>query len=435
MTWGEEYGNATVSRKMNAIYRTLTDAGEDGIPKHLKHIDTDLLLVQLVMPKTMEEITPAPEVGNRNPLDLQEEQLIVRREARGQTHYVCLHGEGSSDTIERGEGHEQPDQLQLLYYVGDKSLVMDAGYDRGHVIKNSSWNRYTDHNVMAFDDGDSGMKAPHKMLKTVSHTTVDYLFFDEFTRDALAVMRGHTVLKWRKGKRFLRKGHKHETDGHYTRTVLFVNDGDAPYLVDVNQIRKDQRRGSSPGFQMRYHVDSAVCTERAPWRSWGVTEDMDCAMYFQGVEYDQKKGRVVVDDQDVRERFGKTETIKRFTYYGPEEGAFTTLGIFTSFPETAKTAPEPLVAYNASTPLTHQIWRWENVARDRVDVIFVRSQLDEQKYEEVVEFDIQLPAQKMKFVCRSRQDVGFARCQVVDGTWEILDDYLYGLEVVRELVA
>ena len=435
MTWDGEYGDEKVSRKMNSIYRTLTDAGEDGIPRHLHHIDTDLLLVQLVMPKTMDVTPLAPEIGNRSPLDLQDEQLITRRNVKGSTHYVCLHGEGSSDTIQRGEGHEQPDQLQLLYYIDDKSLIMDAGYDRGHVFKNSSWNRYTDHNVMAFDDGDSGMKAPHKTLKKVSHATVDYLYFDEATRDNLAIMKGHTVLKWRKSKRVFKSGHKHETNGHYTRTLLFINDGEAPYLIDVNQVRKERKRGSSPGLQMRYHINAPVSNLRAPWNTWGVTTELDCSMYFQGVEFEKTKGRVEFDDQDVRERFGKTTTIKRFTYFGPKADAMTTVGIFTAIPEVAKTAPVPQVAYNRSKALTHQIWRWENLSKDIVDIIFVRSQINEEKYEEVVEFDIQLPTDSVKFVCRGRQDVGFARCKIVNGKWEVLDDYLYGMDLLKELVA
>ena len=435
MTWDGEYGDEKVAQKMNTIYRTLTGAGDDGIPKHLNHIDTDVLLVQLVMPKTMGVTPLAPEIGNKAPLDLQDEQLIVRREAKGHTHYIALHGEGSSDTIQRGEGHEQPDQLQLLYYIGDHSLIMDAGYDRGHVIKNSSWNRYTDHNVMAFDDGDSGMKAPHRTLKKVSHTTVDYLYFDEFTRDTLAVMKGHTVLKWRKSKRLFRKGHKHETNGHYGRTLLFVNDGEAPYLIDVNQVRNERKRGSSPGLQMRYHVDAAASHGRDAWYDWGITDELTCSLYFQGVEFDKSKGRVVFDDQEVRERFGKNETIKRLTYFGPKAGAMTTVGVFSAIPDLSKTAPEPQVPYTGSKALTHQIWRWENVSKDTIDVIFVRSQIDEERYEDVVEFEIKLPADSVKFVCRSRQDVGFARCQIVNGKWEVLEDYLYGLDVLRDMIA
>ena len=224
LTWSQEYGDERVSSKMNAIYHLLTRANSKGIPTTMANLDPDMLLVQLAMPQTTATTLPADEIGNRSPLDLQEEQVIIRRKVQDNTHYLCLHGEGSSDSIERGEGHEQPDQLQLLYYLNEHSLLMDAGYDRGHVFENSSWNRYTDHNVMAFDRGDSGMKAPHKTLKTVSHTITDTLYLDEASNKNLAIIKGRTVLKWRRDKRFFRSGYRHQTDGHYTRMVLFVND-------------------------------------------------------------------------------------------------------------------------------------------------------------------------------------------------------------------
>ena len=434
LTWAREYGDERVSSKMNDIYQTLTRANSKGIPTTMSNLDPDMLLVQLAIPQTSATTPPADEVGNRSPLDLQEEQLIVRRDVQDNTHYICLHGEGSSDTIERGEGHEQPDQLQLLYYIGEHSLLMDAGYDRGHVFENSSWNRYTDHNVMAFDSGDSGMKAPHKTLKTVSHAITDTLYLDEGTNKNLAILKGRTVLKWRRDKRFFRKGYKHQTDGHYTRTVLFINDESDAYLVDINQVKNDRRRGSLPGLQMRYHINAPQSDEQAAWKKWRITDGLQCAMYFQGVEYSTDRGKVVLDDTEVRERFKQTNTIKRFTYFPPKEEAATSLGILTASAERTSTNPTPQIEYNKNKALTHQVWRWDHLNKDIIDIIFARSPIDQDRYEEAVVFQIDLPSGPIQFLSHGRQDVGFARCHKVGSTWKVNPDYLYALEPMEVLV-
>ena len=435
LTWSKEYGDERVSSKMNDIYRKLTRASSNGVPTTMSHLDPDMLLVQLAIPQTSSVTPPAPEIGNRSPLDLQEEQVIIRREVQSSTHYVCLHGEGSSDTIKRGEGHEQPDQLQLLYYIDQHSMLMDAGYDRGHVFENSSWNRYTDHNVMAFDSGDSGMKAPHKTLKTVSHTITDTLYLAEPITKNLAVMRGRTVLKWRRDKRFFRSGYKHQTDGHYTRTVMFVNDDTHAYMIDINQVKNDRRRGSLPGLQMRYHINAPQNNEEAAWRKWRINDGLQCGLYFQGVEYPTEQGRISEEDTKVRERFKQTTTIKRFTYFPPKKEAATSIGILTSSEDMMSTNPIPQVEYQKNNPLTHQIWRWDHLNRDIIDIIFARSPINQDRLEEAVLFQIELPDGPIQFISRSRQDVGFARCHKINGNWEVNPNFLYGLEPMEVLVA
>ena len=149
MTWSQSYGRIDISAKMSWIFQQVT-AAQNGIPKDWKAVNTDLLLMQLAIPKTNQLQEPETEIGNASILERHEEQLIIRRKIAGKQHYVCLHGETDRVTIERGEGHEQPDQLQLLYYIDDRSIIMDAGYDRGFILKNSSWNTYSDHNVMAY---------------------------------------------------------------------------------------------------------------------------------------------------------------------------------------------------------------------------------------------------------------------------------------------
>lgn len=425
MSWHPIYGNEIIGKKMNAIYRNVSKA-RNGIPTHWPGIDWNLLLVQLAIPKAEEVIEPANELGNRSVHHLQEDQLIVRRQIQDEMHYVCLHGEGNIESIRRGEGHEQPDQLQLLYYIGEDSLIMDAGYDKGYVNKNSSWNRYRDHNVMGYEDGDSGMSAPN-VFKKVSHAEVDYLYFDEVTNSQLAVLRGHMALRRKKTK-------KRDPEGQYARTVLFVADEQNPYLVDINSVSNKKQRGPMPRLQMRYHVDSSLFDEKTDWLHWTFEKKPDVYLYFEGVEYERKKGKLRIEEKEVRERFKGDKTIKRLTYVGPKEKALTTVAFFQPGRSASKTLPTPLLDYTSS-PRPHQIWRWDKKTEDITDILVVRSPVDSEAYESAIHFQISLPGAVLEFVLRGMQDIGFARCMRVDGEWEAAPDFLYGLEVMDRLPA
>ena len=60
--------------------------------------------------------------------DYARQEVVIRRKIGERNHYILLNGE-SGDAIVRGEGHEQGDQMQLLYYVDDTSYLVDSGYD------------------------------------------------------------------------------------------------------------------------------------------------------------------------------------------------------------------------------------------------------------------------------------------------------------------
>jgi|GEM_PF-1338320 len=429
MSWHPDYGNDVVGKKMNSIYHTVSKA-RNGIPTYWKGIDWNLYLLQLAIPKAEGTIEPALELGNRTVHDLQEDQLIIRREIQGEMHYICLHGEGNLDSIRRGEGHEQPDQLQLLYYVGEDSVIMDAGYDKGYVNKNSSWNRYRDHNVMAYERGDSGLSSPN-LFKKVSHAAVDYLYLDEATNERLAVLKGHLGLRVKKVKSG-QKSKKERVDGQYSRTVLFVADSSKPYLIDINSVLNKKHRGTVPRLQMRYHVDSSLFDEGPEWLHWAMEKKPDVFLYFQGVEYDRNKGKLRIEDKEVRERFKGEKDVKRLTYLGPREKALTTVAVFQSARVASRTCPDPLLEYKSS-PLTHQLWKWD-VEEDQVtDILIVRSPADKGAFETSVQFQISLPGATLQFVLRGMQDVGFARC-IRDGQeWKVDIDYMYGLEVIDRL--
>ncbi len=410
MTWSPEYGNGTVSGKMNWIFKTVTETN-DKIPDRWEKINADVLLVQLAMPQTTKTTNPLALVANRGPVENHEDQLIIRRVINGKAHYVCLHGEHDLVSIERGEGHEQPDQLQLLYYVDDQSIIMDAGYDRGFLTKNSSWNRYSDHNVMAYAGGDSGMSAPNRFTKNVRHKPVDALYLDPSSTDALYIMRGSSPLEWQKGKRLFRSGYRHETDGRYERTVLFVADPVCPYLIDINQVTNELKRGKLPRLRMRYHVASNAYQINANdfWHTWTYKNQGNVYLVFGSLEKKASKGIPKTEKRKVEERFRQKQRIKRFSYTAKPAESLTTVGIFCVEQTKPQTAPFILSAEEDAGD--YKIWQWENRAAGSVDVLVVRNTNLLSRQQQPVQFKIDINGNALGFSCVDDMPVGFVRCQ------------------------
>src|SRR5690606_3166346 len=75
--------------------------------------------------------------------------IVIRREDDfGRDHYIFFNGEHGNAVV-RGEGHEQPDQLQLLYYVDETSYLKDTGYDKATGTTNSTWNDFRYNNALS----------------------------------------------------------------------------------------------------------------------------------------------------------------------------------------------------------------------------------------------------------------------------------------------
>ncbi len=430
MTWSPAYGDGTISGKMNWIFKTVTEAN-DHITERWEKINADVLLVQLAMPQTTDTILPLSVVANRSPEEKHEDQLIIRRTLNGKKHYVCLHGEHDLVSIERGEGHEQPDQLQLLYYVDDQSVIMDAGYDRGFLMKNSSWNRYSDHNVMAYAEGDSGMSAPNRLTKSVRHRPVDALYLDQASTDDLYIMKGESLLEWRKGKHLTKSGYSHETDGTYQRTVLFVADPVSPYLIDINQVTNELKRGDMPELCMRYHVASGDYSIDANdfWHTWSCKEHNNIYLFFDSLEQHGVKGYPKTEEIEVEERFRRKERIRRFNYSARSTHSLTTVGIFCSEEVMPRTSP-----FTMSEEIdagVYKIWQWENKAADTIDVLLVRNADQTTIQHQPVQFQVDVEGETIGFSCKADTLIGFARCSRA-GHGNVHPDHVisYGLKFI-----
>ncbi len=258
MRWTPEYGDESLGQKMAWIGDWQSrDEGDD------------LFLVEMAIPRlgAGEGASPAANVGNTTAAQTGqdgEQQLVIRRTAtsgEAAVHYVLLNGE-SDDAIRRGEGHEQADQMQLLYYVDDVSYLLDSGYDDAAGLDNSTWNHYADHNVMTMglDRGnrEGGVKQPRVRLdkqRIVSnHQNVEAIY--RTTTGRLDVLAAQIELD---PDDELGSG----PTGDYRRTVLFVHDPQQPYLIDINAVTGPA--DSLFDFVMRYHGNADVMS-RVPER-------------------------------------------------------------------------------------------------------------------------------------------------------------------------
>lgn len=253
MRWTGAFGDPALGEKFAWIHDRISRT-QSSDPYGQGHAGLDAHLpVVLTMPRLEYCQTrwapPATVAGEDLP------QVVLRREGRrnacagrgrsaGSCHYVYVNGEPAVGT-RRGMGHEQPDQLQLLYYVDHLSMLMDAGYDSAAAFHNSTWNDWRHHNVLAVGPQRSGLPAPRMvkgrageaaLVRRGEHAGVDNL--SHVTRGQTDLIRGRVRLSH--GVR-------------YDRHVLVVNHPRGPYMIDVNRgvaLRDPQR------FSMRYHVNA-----------------------------------------------------------------------------------------------------------------------------------------------------------------------------------
>lgn len=239
LRWTGSYGNNSLGQK----FAWINSQPANGLGSSF-----DLLPVELAIPRqAAPSSNPIPQdVGNTSPgqtSDSGEQQLIVRRSDGGKSHYVLLNGE-SGDAINHGEGHEQPDQLQLLYYIDDISYLVDSGYDDANGLGNSTWNHYYDHNIMAAFVDPNGVgteggiwppyvnEIPPKIVS--NHQSVDYLYKED--KGKIDVLHGKVELM------DMDAGLNLFPIADYERIVLSIEAGNGAkhYLVDINAGIRDR---------------------------------------------------------------------------------------------------------------------------------------------------------------------------------------------------
>lgn len=187
LSWDVSYGDNDLGKKF-AFIRDLPEINallEDVNRNYSRLVEISYSHVQENQGTSWEEV-----YGNEGLSETLAQQTIVRKkDSEGTMHYLLMNGERGA-AITNGEGHEQVDQLQLLYYVdepGEKeiSYLMDTGYDSGSPENNSTWNHYNLHNVLSYNNApDGGYNGPSRSLlkkrKVAEHASVEHLYFHDY---------------------------------------------------------------------------------------------------------------------------------------------------------------------------------------------------------------------------------------------------------------
>lgn len=450
LRWSGTYGDATVGKKFAWIGDKIKDTDESKL-------DTHTLLVQLAMPQVSKNggTEPASVIGNQEGYtnnNNAEQQLVARgSDGSGNQYYVLLNGESSNggteiiepgDAIQRGEGHEQPDQLQLLYYVDGTSFLMDRGYDKAGKTTNSSWNFYKAHNVMhySFIYQPSGLPAPSPDIflgrKVSYHSPVDELYYKtpsnkvvEFNASQLLYVQAYKV------------------GGDYKRNVLFIK-GDEPYILDFNSITTfvDDYQGynasqDSSGIAIRermfYHGNSNSFSQSSAWHYWDIpnnSTNKDLYLYLKPVEfggstvghYSVSSEELNNDPRDIQVADISNWKILPSTLATGMTRHFTTVAILKA-DNAVPVDPKQIFSYNSNNLTPYQGWYWQHDA-NTVDVIVKRSKVDMSIYDQNVDFTIDesgifIPGIRLP----AGNDYGFARFQKTNGVWQINPDYQVNL--------
>lgn len=268
LRWSNEYGDSEVGKKYNSIYKKTKQYHSAG------YFGSHRYLLELAIPKRSSSDFTNIDYDSPQPNTAQ--QLIARHtNGAGNMHYVYLNTE-SGNAIKRGEGHEQPDQLQLLYYVDEYSYLVDSGYDRGSPEDNSFRNGYKYHNTMQYDNGirktfegyltyqnSGGIESPYVSIGKARKVSNHYSVTDK------QLSNPSSKVKLLKAGVDLYYEKKDDDKATYDRKVIFIEDQN-PFIIDINRV---EANSSKNNFVMRYHGNGSQISTANGWSEWSNTID------------------------------------------------------------------------------------------------------------------------------------------------------------------
>ncbi len=268
LNWTGGYGSDVIGEKFSRIFGSIKAVG--GLS-----LQTSLYPLALAIPRrpVSASILPDGIIGNefhkRRDGGGGHQEVVVRRTIDNKQHYIVLNGE-TDPAIWRGDGHEQADQMQLLYYVDDISYLVDSGYDRPLPPSlthpdwdRSTWNDYPDHNVMTLEpdkngwvNNNGGVRSPHVNIAQAHHVQAEHQDVHEIsyrTYGKIDLLSAGIDLK-AKAHRLNLLASGRRTFGNYYRNVLFIRDENHPYIVDINAVKRVN--DYTNWYKMYYHVNS-----------------------------------------------------------------------------------------------------------------------------------------------------------------------------------
>ncbi len=445
LRWSGTYGDADVGRKWAWI-----NEQHGGVSN-----EANIRLVALGIPRTADTSRePDAKVGNTAaPYNNDEQQLVVRRTAGGETYYVLLNGE-HGDAVERGEGHEQPDQMQLLYYVNDHSYLVDSGYDQvAPATSNSTWNNYSDHNVMQVypvilavtperPDGykQPGIEPPYTDI-VAGRKKSDHYDVDELYRTSVGnvdVLNARITLRTNTISSYVFDA------ADYRRRALFINDPVEPYLIDLNMVNSISQY--SYKFIMSYHGNSNNMSRTpeqqgyALWQGIDGTSDNHLFLYPATIERDMYvNDAYMVHDDDIEEK--PFVPIQRLDIYGFDADNIRYEHTTVAFIKALQGVPASQIDATVgslpqaidTTPLDwgvesrwHQGWTWQ-IDDNTIDFFAARSAQVFGRIPGLLDVSISdtlMAAGGVIVTLPANQEYGFVRMIKQNGAWVADTDYL-----------
>ncbi len=477
LRWASNYGNAEVGKRFSNLASEIRPSDE-GIG-----LNSNMRVFELAVPRTLSKTAPSSTWGNTSsgtPSQNGTHEIVFRYiDNSGRDHFVYLNGE-VGDAITRGEGHEQPDQLQLLYSVDEHSYLIDSGYnsadDNGRFINvitgndyiRSTWNNYKDHNVsLAYsiqflaDEEDLLSDPPSNWLGGIEyperagleprvnsdHQSVSELYYSTNSSNNVVVAYGKVELN-----SYNHNSQNFEPFSDYRRRVLFIKDPDEPYLIDINMSNSNR---IYPGFFLTtYHGNSndlskslENTTDHAVWRNIDDSDDKHLLIQtdiVEGVLVHNSRQNYTYHNDNSQEKFDTPKDIKRLNVYGK----FLSSETIYTYENTAVSFIKPIIGVSNSNLFSsqdylnrfnkyfsqnqNQILNVQAYIKDinssTKDVLVVRGA---QRYtgENVSNVVIDIVGTELKL--SQSHDFGFARLvKQSDGSWKSQTDYELNLEQV-----
>lgn len=453
MSWNATYSNNTLGKQVGDKFAWIHNRILDN--PNVQFSDVHTLLVDIAIPKSTTPQPPKNLSGNDNANqtgNLAKQQLIARwSDLQGARHYLLLNGE-SGDAIPRGEGHEQADQLQLLYYYApnastEESLLMDTGYDHASATHNSSWNVYRLQNIMSIDNAtNGGLPAPyvepavyHKVSK---HASVNYLYKN--TYGSLDVLKGQVNIKhYNTAGQFIyttknsrniivvRKDPDHSVDSYF---VDIASNDDRPLSISSYEAHRHD-------VHMRYYSDTQSYTHHPLGWSKFDHGSKDLYLFSKPVEWKllQDYDTYYSTDYLAREVQGRDigDPADQKGYYvsyrglgGASNSASKSWNIVTIFDladSQPQYTPNELISYaDDNYARTIQAWEYQH-SSNVVDVIVKRAKSkDNTDYNGDITFNVPA-ANGLPFMLPAGKDYGFVRLDKINGVWQIDPNYQINL--------
>ncbi len=344
-----------------------------------------------------------------------------------------MNGEKNGAIIS-GEGHEQPDQLQLLYYINENSFLVDPGYDTGNPQVNSTWNGYRFNNTMQYDavdirtnmafvvsQNEGGIESPYvsfiELRKVSTHNKAE--LNHEVLAPQVDMMAGRVQLVYQNPL---------PATANYNRTVLLIKSED-PYLIDINDAEVETGRND---FVMRYHGNSDQQGNQNDWFFWDTSGQPFASssdrlfLYTIPLIGSYTEENDMFDIQEYENRGPDDEKqpypIVRKSYYSNEEtDRFTTASILNIRESAPAAEPEFFRNMQNLSYLTHQI------DNNTVD-LFVFSQ-DSLETKRTLSIDSGVLA-GLDFSISQHSTIGFSRLKKSSDNWSQDSDYSVNMNLV-----